>query len=272
MGGRDRHSPPAGAPAWGSLCTFFLGDGRQPGSALLPVGAGTGGSALCRAGVPQGRACLATAVPALCSWYFSGISRTEARQLLLSPANAPGAFLVRPSETSQGDYSLSGMRVALVPRSPWRSPAQPDQPGALLTLGWPLARAWPHIGPEPRLPTAAVSAQPFTPSLPPSFIHSPPYSLTLLSWLLTHSRIRSFIHPFSTHPFTSPLICSALRPSLLLSPLTALLLHKRHRGVTHSPGVHPRLPTLLWAAHRGPSPRRWLRLPTLPPSVCSSGR
>nr|KAF6423923.1 src-related kinase lacking C-terminal regulatory tyrosine and N-terminal myristylation sites [Rousettus aegyptiacus] len=40
-------------------------------------------------------------------WYFSGISRTEARQLLLSPANAPGAFLIRPSESSQGDYSLS---------------------------------------------------------------------------------------------------------------------------------------------------------------------
>ncbi|XP_004430247.1 PREDICTED: tyrosine-protein kinase Srms [Ceratotherium simum simum] len=40
-------------------------------------------------------------------WYFSGISRTEARQLLLSPANAPGAFLVRPSESSRGDYSLS---------------------------------------------------------------------------------------------------------------------------------------------------------------------
>ncbi|XP_058418299.1 tyrosine-protein kinase Srms isoform X2 [Diceros bicornis minor] len=40
-------------------------------------------------------------------WYFSGISRTEAQQLLLSPANAPGAFLVRPSESSRGDYSLS---------------------------------------------------------------------------------------------------------------------------------------------------------------------
>ncbi|XP_054433463.1 tyrosine-protein kinase Srms [Pteronotus mesoamericanus] len=40
-------------------------------------------------------------------WYFSGLSRTEAQQLLLSPASAPGAFLVRPSESSQGDYSLS---------------------------------------------------------------------------------------------------------------------------------------------------------------------
>nr|XP_020731076.1 tyrosine-protein kinase Srms [Odocoileus virginianus texanus] len=40
-------------------------------------------------------------------WYFSGISRTQAQQLLLSPPNAPGAFLVRPSESSHGDYSLS---------------------------------------------------------------------------------------------------------------------------------------------------------------------
>ncbi|XP_007952890.1 tyrosine-protein kinase Srms [Orycteropus afer afer] len=40
-------------------------------------------------------------------WYFSRINRTEAQQLLLSPANAPGAFLVRPSESSRGDYSLS---------------------------------------------------------------------------------------------------------------------------------------------------------------------
>ncbi|XP_063104086.1 tyrosine-protein kinase Srms isoform X2 [Cavia porcellus] len=40
-------------------------------------------------------------------WYFSGINRTQAQQLLLSPANAPGAFLIRPSESSLGSYSLS---------------------------------------------------------------------------------------------------------------------------------------------------------------------
>ncbi|KAG8513261.1 Tyrosine-protein kinase Srms, partial [Galemys pyrenaicus] len=40
-------------------------------------------------------------------WFFSGISRTQAQQLLLSSANEPGAFLVRPSESSHGDYSLS---------------------------------------------------------------------------------------------------------------------------------------------------------------------
>ncbi|ELK04414.1 tyrosine-protein kinase Srms [Pteropus alecto] len=55
-------------------------------------------------------ACVARATPETLSdqpWYFNGISRTEARRLLLSPANAPGAFLIRPSESSQGDFSLS---------------------------------------------------------------------------------------------------------------------------------------------------------------------
>ncbi|XP_013362966.1 PREDICTED: tyrosine-protein kinase Srms [Chinchilla lanigera] len=45
--------------------------------------------------------------PADQPWFFSGISRTQAQQLLLSPANAPGAFLIRPSESSLGGYSLS---------------------------------------------------------------------------------------------------------------------------------------------------------------------
>ncbi|XP_044241541.1 tyrosine-protein kinase Srms [Ursus arctos] len=47
-------------------------------------------------------------------WYFSGISRAQAQQLLLSPANAPGAFLIRPSESSHGDYSLSVRAQATV--------------------------------------------------------------------------------------------------------------------------------------------------------------
>uniref|UniRef100_A0A8C5L3G6 Tyrosine-protein kinase n=1 Tax=Jaculus jaculus TaxID=51337 RepID=A0A8C5L3G6_JACJA len=53
---------------------------------------------------------LAKATPETLSdqpWYFSRISRTQAQQLLLSPANAPGAFLIRPSESSAGGYSLS---------------------------------------------------------------------------------------------------------------------------------------------------------------------
>nr|XP_012628421.1 tyrosine-protein kinase Srms isoform X1 [Microcebus murinus] len=40
-------------------------------------------------------------------WFFGGTSRTQAQQMLLSPDNAPGAFLVRPSESSLGGYSLS---------------------------------------------------------------------------------------------------------------------------------------------------------------------
>lgn len=71
---------------------------------------------------------MGTAVSALCSWYFSGISRTQAQQLLLSPPNAPGAFLIRPSESSRGDFSLSGTRVPL-------------------TLGWWLPQAVPAPSP-----------------------------------------------------------------------------------------------------------------------------
>ncbi|XP_034881455.1 tyrosine-protein kinase Srms isoform X1 [Mirounga leonina] len=64
---------------------------------------------------------LAKATPRTLSdhpWYFSGISRAGAQQLLLSPANAPGAFLIRPSESSHGDYSLSGTGRPLAPLSP----------------------------------------------------------------------------------------------------------------------------------------------------------
>uniref|UniRef100_A0A8C7BQL4 Tyrosine-protein kinase n=1 Tax=Neovison vison TaxID=452646 RepID=A0A8C7BQL4_NEOVI len=53
---------------------------------------------------------LARATPETLSdhpWYFGSMSRAHAQQLLLSPASAPGAFLVRPSESSRGDYSLS---------------------------------------------------------------------------------------------------------------------------------------------------------------------
>uniref|UniRef100_A0A8B9ZH95 Tyrosine-protein kinase n=1 Tax=Anas platyrhynchos TaxID=8839 RepID=A0A8B9ZH95_ANAPL len=40
-------------------------------------------------------------------WYFSKISRSEAEQLLLSPPNQHGSFLVRDSESNKGEYSLS---------------------------------------------------------------------------------------------------------------------------------------------------------------------
>uniref|UniRef100_A0A8C6TYE5 Tyrosine-protein kinase n=1 Tax=Neogobius melanostomus TaxID=47308 RepID=A0A8C6TYE5_9GOBI len=46
-------------------------------------------------------------------WFFKDIARKDAERQLLSPANKPGAFLIRESETSNGfslsirDYSLS---------------------------------------------------------------------------------------------------------------------------------------------------------------------
>lgn len=39
-----------------------------------------------------------------CRWFFKDVSRKETERLLLAPGNKPGAFLVRESETSKGDY------------------------------------------------------------------------------------------------------------------------------------------------------------------------
>ena len=38
-----------------------------------------------------------------CRWFFKNISRNEATRLLLSPGNTMGSFLIRESETTQGD-------------------------------------------------------------------------------------------------------------------------------------------------------------------------
>ncbi|MCI4377593.1 hypothetical protein PGIGA_G00205300 [Pangasianodon gigas] len=40
-------------------------------------------------------------------WYFKNISRIAAERDLLAPANKPGAFLIRQSETTAGSYSMS---------------------------------------------------------------------------------------------------------------------------------------------------------------------
>ncbi|XP_015683623.1 tyrosine-protein kinase Srms-like [Protobothrops mucrosquamatus] len=40
-------------------------------------------------------------------WYISGITRNKANQLLLSPPNHHGSFLIRDSESNKGEYSLS---------------------------------------------------------------------------------------------------------------------------------------------------------------------
>lgn len=40
-------------------------------------------------------------------WFFKAITRKDAERQLLAPANKPGSFLIRESETSKGSYSLS---------------------------------------------------------------------------------------------------------------------------------------------------------------------
>lgn len=42
-----------------------------------------------------------------CRWFFKSISRKETERLLLAPGNKSGAFLVRESETSPGEYHRS---------------------------------------------------------------------------------------------------------------------------------------------------------------------
>nr|XP_010341505.1 tyrosine-protein kinase Srms isoform X1 [Saimiri boliviensis boliviensis] len=116
----DPEADPAPAPRGPrALYDFRARRGGEPsvrGDGRCALGEGEGGGTFARslsgqpsAGlVPVTR--LAEASPEPLSdqpWYFSGVSRTQAQELLLSPPNEPGAFLVRPSESSLGGYSLS---------------------------------------------------------------------------------------------------------------------------------------------------------------------
>ncbi|XP_075887701.1 tyrosine-protein kinase Lyn isoform X3 [Nelusetta ayraudi] len=40
-------------------------------------------------------------------WFFKDLARKDAERQLLAPANKPGSYLIRESETSKGSYSLS---------------------------------------------------------------------------------------------------------------------------------------------------------------------
>ncbi|XP_068458065.1 tyrosine-protein kinase Lyn [Clinocottus analis] len=40
-------------------------------------------------------------------WFFKGVTRKDAERQLLAPANKPGSYLIRESETPKGSYSLS---------------------------------------------------------------------------------------------------------------------------------------------------------------------
>lgn len=188
--------------------------GGQSGLSLRRVGDGHG--------VTQGWACLVTAMPALCSWYFSGISRTQAQQLLLSPANAPGAFLIRPSESSRGDYSLSGTRGS-------RSRPCPAE-----------ARCPAPTGPD-ALDLGVVAPQCLTQAQPPSGLTAPigGHLMCLLAASVTHSftysLTYSLTHPstyLSSHPSTCPLTrLSTLHP--FTYPLTNPFLRPRVHSCAH---------------------------------------
>lgn len=38
-----------------------------------------------------------------CSWFFKDLTRKDAERQLLAPANKPGSYLVRESETTKGE-------------------------------------------------------------------------------------------------------------------------------------------------------------------------
>lgn len=45
-----------------------------------------------------------------CSWFFKDITRKDAERQLLAPANKPGAYLIRESETSKGMVTMVALR------------------------------------------------------------------------------------------------------------------------------------------------------------------
>lgn len=42
-----------------------------------------------------------------CSWFFKDLTRKDAERQLLAPANKPGSYLIRESETSKGEKILT---------------------------------------------------------------------------------------------------------------------------------------------------------------------
>ena len=41
------------------------------------------------------------------SWFFKTLSRKDAERQLLAPGNTHGSFLIRESESSPGEFSVS---------------------------------------------------------------------------------------------------------------------------------------------------------------------
>lgn len=45
-----------------------------------------------------------------CSWFFKDITRKDAERQMLAPANKPGSYLIRESETSKGMEITTALR------------------------------------------------------------------------------------------------------------------------------------------------------------------
>lgn len=50
-------------------------------------------------------------LPFSSSWFFKDITRKDAERQLLAPANQPGSYLIRESETAKGTETTAGQEV-----------------------------------------------------------------------------------------------------------------------------------------------------------------
>lgn len=52
-------------------------------------------------------------LPFSSSWFFKDITRKDAERQLLAPANQPGSYLIRESETAKGTDTTAGSKYSL---------------------------------------------------------------------------------------------------------------------------------------------------------------
>lgn len=57
--------------------------------------------------------------PCLCRWLYEGVSRQKAEELLLQPGNRSGSFLIRESQTRQGESPRAPTPVPPPSHAPW---------------------------------------------------------------------------------------------------------------------------------------------------------
>lgn len=54
-----------------------------------------------------------------CSWFFKDLTRKDAERQLLAPANKPGSYLIRESETTKGETTSHILKSPTAPKAGW---------------------------------------------------------------------------------------------------------------------------------------------------------